>query len=712
MFSGVRTRIGALCAALALVVLLATPAHAAGKTVHITKSDSAGNAVQGATFTLYVDAAPVGGGPPKGAEDTTAQGTCTTGANGQCDITDVPPGNYWVSETGPPAGYVAAADSTLEVKRGKKKVFEVVVVDDKKPSNTSVNDPTGDELAQDGTHIFQFGPSVAVSPNGKQVGVAFNDSAGFFSDASAIGWAFSNDRGRSWRDLGQVPSNDEAFVLAQPSVVFDPSSGAFVVASQGAIPVDQDLRRPVLVSRYDPQSGTWTPLVDTFPELAVGSSAHDPWLAVDSSPSSPYEGRMYLGFTVSNGDGQAQGFLSRSGNGGRTWSDPVAVTDLGTNDFLNPSVAPDGRVYVTWADFTAAAAATNDIYVSRSTDGGRTFSRPFPVATDVQKGGAPTSCGGSTQYAYLGGIGSGSPPRLAIDPADPGRIFIAFAGGTGADTGDVFVSESRDHGETWRPVVPLGDPAGIQMFPDIEVTPDGRIGVSYYQASSPSQIDFVTSFLDGFGPTLSGSLHATVPVTDDPFSLWDVNPSVRLPLRRLRGAPGQPDGGSGIRLLRRLDRRRRPGPRRQRRHRPEHRVRPPGSRPRDRHDPDRVLDRFHGPRGRRRRARSAPAREGHGDAVRRRRAGRVRDGGPRASGPRRRRDVRGLLHRARRDVPARRAVRRLRRSPAELGGRDVRLLSSQAISIRPGSVRASTRTRVPSRTRSRLAATTTGIVAP
>jgi hypothetical protein len=63
------------------------------------------------------------------------------------------------------------------------------------------------------------------------------------------------------------------------------------------------------------------------------------------------------------------------------------------------------------------------------------------------------------------------------------------------------------------------------MFPDIQVTPDGRIGISYYQASSPSQIDFVTAFLDGFGPTLSGSLHATVPVTDDPFSLWDVNPS-------------------------------------------------------------------------------------------------------------------------------------------------------------------------------------------
>jgi hypothetical protein len=288
-----RSRIPALAAAIAVATLVAIPATAAGKTVHITKSDSAGNAVQGATFTLYVDAPPVGNGPPKGAEDTIVQGSCTTGANGQCDITNVPPGDYWVSETGPPPGYVAAPDSTLKVKRGKKQVFEVVVVDDKKPANTSVNDPTGDELVQDGTHINQFGPAVAASPNGKQVFVAFNDSGGFFTERSAIGFAVSNDRGRTWQDLGQVPTgNDDTFLFAQPTVLYDHLADRWLLASQGAVVEGQGFTQPLLVGRYSAQTGEWSALANTFPGIPPGASAHDPWLAMDGFAGSPHEGTV------------------------------------------------------------------------------------------------------------------------------------------------------------------------------------------------------------------------------------------------------------------------------------------------------------------------------------------------------------------------------------------------------------------------------------
>jgi hypothetical protein len=520
-----RSRVPALAAAIAVATLVAIPATAAGKTVHITKSDSAGNAVQGATFTLYVDAPPVGNGPPKGPEDTTVQGSCTTGANGQCDITNVPPGDYWVSETGPPPGYVAAPDSTLKVKRGKKQVFEVVVVDDKKPANTSVNDPTGDGLVDDGTHINQFGPAVATSPNGKQVFVAFNDPAGFFTERSAIGFAVSNDRGRSWEDLGQVPTgNAETFLLAQPAVVFDASTGTFVLAGQGAIVSGQEVSFSLLVGGYSPGSGTWSPLVDVFPDIPLGASAHDPWLAADGFASSTHEGTLYLGFTQSDG-GQAQGFLTRSTNGGRTWSDPLAVTDLGTNDFLNPAVAPDGTVYVGWTDFGGQAATTNDIYVARSTDGGVTFSGGFAVAADVPKSGAPTSCGGTSRHAYLGGIVTADAPRIAVDPTDPNRLWVVFTGAGQADESDVLVSESSNRGRTWTPSVPMPYPAAVQMFPDIEVTRDGRIGVSYYQATSPDEVDFITAFSDAFTFSRPGySVNAVVPVTDDPFALWSMNP--------------------------------------------------------------------------------------------------------------------------------------------------------------------------------------------
>src|ERR687888_2117572 len=45
--------------------------------VSIHKVDDAGNALQGAVFELYTDAAPLGGNPPHGAEDTATGKTCT-----------------------------------------------------------------------------------------------------------------------------------------------------------------------------------------------------------------------------------------------------------------------------------------------------------------------------------------------------------------------------------------------------------------------------------------------------------------------------------------------------------------------------------------------------------------------------------------------------------------------------------------------------------
>lgn len=55
------------------------------------------------TFTLYVDAAPVGG--RRGSEDTTSAGSCVTAVVGDrvtCSITGVPLGRYWLVETVPP----------------------------------------------------------------------------------------------------------------------------------------------------------------------------------------------------------------------------------------------------------------------------------------------------------------------------------------------------------------------------------------------------------------------------------------------------------------------------------------------------------------------------------------------------------------------------------------------------------------------------------
>ena len=90
-------------------------------TINIIKVDDVGTRLAGAQFTLFKDAAPIGGSV--GPEDNVAAtgvGTnpCTTSSTGTCSFTTVPLGEYWVVETQGIPGYDTAAPQHATVGLG------------------------------------------------------------------------------------------------------------------------------------------------------------------------------------------------------------------------------------------------------------------------------------------------------------------------------------------------------------------------------------------------------------------------------------------------------------------------------------------------------------------------------------------------------------------------------------------------------------------
>jgi hypothetical protein len=83
--------------------------------IHKQDDDNPATSLAGAVFSLYHDASPFGG--QRGAGDTPVSPatTCTTDAAGNCSMTNLLPGNYWVVETTTPAGYATAADQAVTV---------------------------------------------------------------------------------------------------------------------------------------------------------------------------------------------------------------------------------------------------------------------------------------------------------------------------------------------------------------------------------------------------------------------------------------------------------------------------------------------------------------------------------------------------------------------------------------------------------------------
>jgi len=314
---------------------------------------------------------------------------------------------------------------------------------------------------------------IAADPNNPTHLVAsYND---YRRGDGTCGLSFSLDSGRTWADA-TTPNGytrGTAFggktreywqASGDTSVAWDTKGNAYLscqVFKRGAaVSPDQDQSSAFYVYRSTGNNGgSWNfpgrPVAENDDTAGTGAALLDKQLmTVDNTVGSPFQDRVYVTWTTYAPDGTAYIYEAFSADYGETFSAPVLVSgDTGLcdftfglptpqgrcneNQFSQPFTAPDGTLYVVWANFNNAVSGTenrNQMMLARSTDGGQTFSAPvrvgyyydLPDCATYQAGLDPgRSCvpeKGATTNSYFR---AANYPIGAVDPRT-GKVAVTF----------------------------------------------------------------------------------------------------------------------------------------------------------------------------------------------------------------------------------------------------------------------------------------------
>jgi hypothetical protein len=183
-----------------------------------------------------------------------------------------------------------------------------------------------------------------------------------------IGFAISNDSGATWQN-GLLPGLTTFQGAGANSAVSDTS--VIYDAKHGiwliaSLPISST-RIQVAVSRSGDGGANWgNPVI-----VAQGADLDKDWITCDDTPTSPHYGNCYMEWDDNGNSNQM--FMSTSSDGGLSWSASAAVPAAGGLGG-QPLVQPGGAVIV---PFLANASVIQSF---SSTDGGATWSNVVQIA--------------------------------------------------------------------------------------------------------------------------------------------------------------------------------------------------------------------------------------------------------------------------------------------------------------------------------------------
>jgi hypothetical protein len=294
----------------------------------------------------------------------------------------------------------------------------------------------------------------------------------------SAGVHITNDGGTNWRDVAlKLPPGSSGKLFA-PSAAYD---------GRGILYVSYVI---LTGTGNDPDSYWIARSGDGGLSFEEPTKIAGPFVYQTSLAVAPRSGRLYASWLQSNleastcllcfGQTGLPIVVSRSDDGGRTWSAPVQVSDAGRQRVGAPVLAVDNDgnpavLYVDygenrwdWQNLEGRYDGTFSLVFTRSGDRGQRWEPGRVVDADI----VPTA----RFLVYL-------PVSPGFAMASNGDLYAVWADGRAGDP-DILLRRSTDDGKTWsRPVQVNRGAAGDgvpQDMPAVGVAPGGRVDVVYY----------------------------------------------------------------------------------------------------------------------------------------------------------------------------------------------------------------------------------------
>ena len=318
----------------------------------------------------------------------------------------------------------------------------------------------GKSTAQNETTIAANGSSLVGGANDYRL---YEPSENRY-DASG-GFYLSTDGGSQWT-AGFLPGLVRANPIA-PGPYESAGDPAVVAGSPGVfwyanLAFDRtDFANSVAVSRSTDGGMTWTThfVVQTPSNQGKGLFNDKEWIGAD--PSDATGNTAYVAWTEFEGASSAI-VISKTTDGGVTWTPPQLVsTQFTDSQGATVVVGPTGTVYVTFETFLGR---TDAVVFAVSTDGGASFSsRAIAPIQDI-----PSPLPGAT-------FRDDSFPTLALDGS---TLHVVWSNWNGSNA-DVVYMRSTDGGANWSSPVTIGGGAGDQFFPWIAAR-SGKVFATWF----------------------------------------------------------------------------------------------------------------------------------------------------------------------------------------------------------------------------------------